>query len=109
MARRQAQRLVAGHGAEHRDRSRVESIAQQPLVRRSRHPVEDDAGHRHVRAVTREAFGKRRHRGALAARVHHQHHGQVQPGRKVGGRAGAVASAVEEAHDTLADHQVGAR
>ena len=78
-------------------------------MRRARHPVEDDAGHRHVRAVINEAFSERRHRGALAARVHHQAPRAAQPGREVGGGAGAVAGTVEEAHGALADDEVGAR
>ena len=109
MARRQAQRVRPRHGTENRDGSRVEGVAEQPFVRRARHPVEDDARDRHVVAVIDEAFGERRHRGALAPRVHHQHHERPQLGREVGGGPGAVAGAVEEAHRTLADDEVRVR
>ena len=47
--------------------------------------------------------------GGLRLRLHvqHQHHRPAREGGQVGGRAGAVGGAVEQAHDAFDDQEVG--
>ena len=71
--------------------------------------VEDDRGRRRGGPVAGEAAEQRRDRGALAADIDDQNNRPPGNPGQIGGRAGfAVGSgAVEEAHDALAQHDLG--
>ena len=105
LARHQAQYRQLGQRRRHRRR-------QHGSVALAADAVEDDASDAHLRPVAGEAVHEGRRARPLAADVDHQHHRPAGDRRQVGGGAGlgppVGECAVEQAHDALAEHQLGA-
>ena len=107
MAVGQGQGFQARQGAQDGDAERGQSGAEQGFVVGAAYPVQDHARDRHVLPEGGEAMDQGC--GGLGLRLHvqHQHHGPAREGGQIGGRAGAVGGAVEQAHDALDDQEVG--
>jgi hypothetical protein len=76
---------------------------------RSGDAVEDDGGEGDIGAVAGEAAHQRRDRAALAAGVDDEDDGPAGQRREIGGRAESGGTgAVEQPHDALAQHEIGA-
>ena len=102
----QLEPTIAGQTAQHGlGKPVVARPPQEYGVRLAPHPIEDNAGHLDIVAMPREPFDQGRRRGGHTARVHHQDNRQVEQAGEVGGRPATIGGAVEQAHDTLADHQ----
>ena len=107
MAVGQGEGIQARQGAQHGDAEGRQGGAEQGFVVGAADPVQDHAGDRHVLPEGGEAVDQGC--GGLGLRLHvqHQHHRPAREGCQVGGRAGAVGGAVEQAHDAFDDQEVG--
>ena len=97
------------HDLAHHGQARVlfDGGGEHPAMTLRGDVVQDDAGHMHILAEIPEAFCDGGHGLALTGAIKHQHHGQAEHGRQIGGGARALGRAVEKAHDAFDDEQLG--
>jgi hypothetical protein len=108
----QRDRCPSRQGTEHADSSGFHARARQRFVPRARDAVEHDAGERDILAQRGKAKRCRRRRLRLSGHIKHQHHGPAGEGGDVGAGAGSCladcSDAIEQAHRTFGQHQIGA-
>src|SRR5213078_2830978 len=105
------QRLVAGDRAERRRAARGgDRVQHHAAVALASHAVDDDAGQAQFGIEALEAPNHRRGAPGRRPRVHHQHHGCVEPLRDLRRRAllARAVDAVEAPHHAFDHGEVGA-
>ena len=85
-----------------------ERVDQHALVARRGDAIEDDAGDAHAGAPIGKAGHQRRDGLALPIGIDDQNDGQFEQFGQIAGGAGAIGSAIEQAHDAFDEQQIGA-
>ena len=104
--------LTPGTAVEYRIRQRfyerLQRRGQHRLVACRRDAVENHPGDFDAGAEAGEALHQGGDGLALLVRIDDEDHRQLQRGDKIGGRAGTVGGAIEQAHHSLDQKQIGA-